>query len=123
MGPKSSVSPLLLPQQHLSKTTFTSTSTAASGCSMPKLAELVPVSPCSRPPRGPQLFHSQVNSLSSRACKCTFVFHSEVTSPLENVLANALVTFTRKSASPVKNVLAQALSTFTLKAAHSQDHA
>ena len=42
---------------------FTSTSTAASGCSMPRLAELVPVSPCSCPPRGLQLFHSQVNSL------------------------------------------------------------
>ena len=32
-----------------------------------------------------------------RACKCTFDFHSEVTSPLKNVLAGALVTFTHKS--------------------------
>ena len=46
---------------------FTSTSTAAVGCSMPRVAELVPVSPCSCPPIGPQLFLSQVNSLS-RSC-------------------------------------------------------
>ena len=58
---------------------FTSTSTAASGCSIPRLEELVPVSPCSCPPRRPQLFHSQV------------------TSPLKNVLASALLTFTHKS--------------------------
>ena len=43
---------------------FTSTSTSASGCSMPRPAELVPVSPCSCPPRGPQLFRSQVNCTS-----------------------------------------------------------
>ena len=36
---------------------FTSSSTAASGCSFPRPEELVPVSPCSCPPRGPQLFH------------------------------------------------------------------
>ena len=96
---------------------FTSTSTALSGCSMPRPEELVPVSPCSCPPRGLQLFHSQVNltskivlakcdfclSLRSHfssqecACKCTFDFHSEVTSPLKNTLANALLTFTHKS--------------------------
>ena len=76
---------------------FTSTSTAASGCSMPRLAELVPVSPCSCRPRAPQFFHSQVNSLSrsclqvhfrlslrshltsqERACKCSGDFHSQV---------------------------------------------
>ena len=56
-----------------------------------------------------------------RACKDTFDSHSEVASPLKNVLANALVT--RKSASPLKNVLAQALSTFTCKSTHSQDRA
>ena len=95
---------------------FTSTSTAASWCPIPRLEGLVPVSPCSCPPRGLQLFHSQVNFTlknvlakafstftsksthsQDRACKCTFDFHSEVTSPLKNVLANALVTFTRKS--------------------------
>ena len=58
---------------------FTSTSAAASGCSMPRPEELVPVSPCSCPPREPQLFHSQVNFTS------------------KNVLASALFTFTRKS--------------------------
>ena len=58
---------------------FTSTSAAASGCSIPRPEELVPVSPFSCPPRGPQLFHSQVNS------------------PLKNVLANAPLTFTHKS--------------------------
>ena len=36
--------------------------------------------------------HSQ-----ERACKCTFDFHSQVTSPLKNVLASALLTFTHKS--------------------------
>ena len=36
---------------------FTCTSAAASGCSMPRPEELVPVSPCSCPPRGLQLFH------------------------------------------------------------------
>ena len=46
---------------------FTSTCTAASGCSMPRLEELAPVSPCSCPPRGPQLFQSQVTHLS-RTC-------------------------------------------------------
>ena len=96
---------------------FTSTSTAASGCSMPRPAELVPVSPCSCPPRGLQLFHSQVNCISKivlakcnfwlslrshftsqeRTCKYTFAFHSEVTSPLKNVIANPLLTFTQKS--------------------------
>ena len=60
-----------------------------------------------------------------RSClpSTTFDFHSEVTSHLKNVLANALVTFTRKSASLLKNVLAQALSTFTGKSTHSQDRA
>ena len=58
---------------------FTSTSTAASGCSMPRPDDLVTVSPCSCPPKGPQLFHSQVN------------FTSKI------VLANALLTFTHKS--------------------------
>ena len=113
---------------------FTSTSTAASGCSVPRLEQLVPVSPCSCPPRGPQLFHSQVNftlknvlaqalstftrkSAHSQdcACKCTFDFHSKVTSPLKNMLANAVVTFTQKSTSPFKNVLTKALLTVTHK--------
>ena len=77
---------------------FTSTSAAASGCSMPRSEGLVSVSPCLCPPRGPQLFHSQVNVTSQeRACKCTFDFHSQVTSPLKNVLASALLTFTHKS--------------------------
>ena len=121
---------------------FTSTSTAAPGCSIPRLEELFPVSPCSCPPRGPQLFHSQVNfthknvlakALSTftrksahsqdRACKCTCDFHSKVTSPLKNVLANAQVTFSQKSTSPFKNVLANAPLTFTRKSTHSQDRA
>ena len=95
---------------------FTSTSTAASGCSMPRLEELVPVLPCSCPPRGPRLFHSQVSFTSQeRAPQSTFDFHSQVdtlwrscsqvhlwfslqvTSPLKKVLASALLTFTHKS--------------------------
>ena len=60
---------------------FTSTSAAASGCSMPIPEEIVPVSPCSCPPRGPQLFHLQVNFTSQdRACQGTFDFHSQVNS-------------------------------------------
>ena len=60
---------------------FTSTSTAASGCSMSRLGELVPVSPCSCPPRGPQLFHSQVNFTSQEhARRSTLDFHSQVNS-------------------------------------------
>ena len=102
--------------------TSTSTSTAASGCSMPRLAVflccLARVHQEDRSSSTHRSTHSQ-----DRACKCTIDFHSEVTSPLKNVLANALVTFTRKSASPLKNVLAKALSTFTRKSAHSQDHA
>ena len=35
--------------------------------------------------------------LKIRLTKCTFDFHSEVTSPLKNVLASALLTFTHKS--------------------------
>ena len=76
---------------------FTSTSAAASGCSMPRPEELVPVSLCSCPPRGPKLFHSQVNFTSQEcACQGTFDFHSQVNS-LKNVLASALLTFTHKS--------------------------
>ena len=84
---------------------FTSTSTAASGCSIPRLVELVPVSPCSCPPRGLQLSHSQVNFT------------------LKNVLANALVTFTQKSASPLKIVVTSAPLAFTRKSTISQDRA
>ena len=37
--------------------------------------------PCSCPPRGPQLFHSQVKFTSQeRACQCTIDFHSQVIS-------------------------------------------
>ena len=66
---------------------------------MPRPAELVPVSPCSCPPSGLQLFHSQVNCTSKivlakcdfwlslrshftsqeRAFKCIVDFHSQVT--------------------------------------------
>ena len=109
------------------------TSTAASGCSMPRLAELVPVSPCSCPPRGLQLFHSQVNSLSrsclqvhfwlwirchltsqERACKCTGDFHSQVTLPLKIVLTSALLTFTPCQVTS-QDVVASAPLTFTHK--------
>ena len=77
---------------------FTSTSAAVSVCSMPRPEELVPVSPCSCPPRGPQLFHLQVNFTSQECtCQCTLDFHSQVTSPLKNMLASALLTFTHKS--------------------------
>ena len=117
MGQNYSVSPLLLPRQHLSKTClhlhlspcfwmFHAQTWRACSCV---------ALPC--PPRGPQLFHSQVNLTSKivlakcdfwlslrghftsqeRACKCTFDLHWEVTSPLKNVLASALVTFTHKS--------------------------
>ena len=58
---------------------FTSTSTAASGCSIPRPEELVPVSPCLCPPRGLQLFHFQVNfTFQECARKCTVDFHSQV---------------------------------------------
>ena len=58
---------------------FTSTPATASGCSIPRPEELVPVSPCSCPPRGPQLFHSQVNFTSQEcACQSSFDFHSQV---------------------------------------------
>ena len=76
---------------------LTSTSAAATGCSIPTPEELVPVSPCSCLPRGLQLFHPQVNFTSQdRACQGTFNFHSQVTSPLKNVLASALLAFTHK---------------------------
>ena len=76
---------------------FTSTSTAASECFLPRPAELVPVSPCSCPPRGPQRFHSQVSLASQElACQGTLDFHLQVNT-LKNVLANALLTFTHKS--------------------------
>ena len=58
---------------------FTSTSTAASGCSMSRPAEPLPVSPCSCPPRGPQLLP----------------LAGQLT--LKIVLASALLTFTQKS--------------------------
>ena len=62
---------------------FTSTSAAASGCSMSRPEEPVPVAPCSYPPRGPQLFYSQVNLTShERAHKCTVDFNSQVKSLL-----------------------------------------
>ena len=74
-----------------------------------------------------------------RSClpSATFDFHSEVTSPVKNLLANALLTLTRKSTSPprsclpsvtsdfhsevtspLKNMLANALLTFTQKSLH-----
>ena len=60
---------------------FTSTSIAASGCSIPRPEEPAPVSPCSCPPIGQQLLHSQVNFTSQeRACKCTVDFYSQVNS-------------------------------------------
>ena len=95
---------------------FTSTSAAASGCSMPRPEELVPVSPCSCPPRGPQLFHlqviftseecacqstfdfhSQVNSLSRTCFKCTVDFHSQVTSLLSSSHSGRLAIVARVS--------------------------
>ena len=42
-------------------------------------------------------FHSQVSSLSRSFLQMHFWLSLRVTSPLKNVLANALVTFTRKS--------------------------
>ena len=96
---------------------FTSTSTAASGCSTPRPEELVPVSPFSYPPRGLQLFHLQVNVTSKivlakcdfllslrshftsqeRPCNCTFDFHSEVTSLLSSSHLGRLATVARVS--------------------------
>ena len=77
---------------------FTSTSTAASGCSMPRPEELVPVLPCSCPPRGPQLFHSQVNFTSKIVlAKCTFDFHSQVTSLRSSSHSGRLATVARVS--------------------------
>ena len=96
---------------------FTSTSAAASVCSMPRPEEPVPVSPCSCPPRGPQLFHSQVNFTSQeharkcsvdfhpqvnftsqeRARKCTVDFHSQVTSLLTSSHSGRLATVARFS--------------------------
>ena len=115
---------------------FTSTSAAASGCSIPRREELVPVSPCSCPPRGPQLFHSQVNFTSqARACQSTFDFHSQVNSlsrsclqvhlwlsltsqlDLKIVLASALW-LSLTSQLTLKIVLASALLTFIHKSPH-----
>ena len=53
--------------------------------------------------------HSQ-----DRACKCTFDFHSEVTSPLKIVLTSALFTFTPCQVTS-QDVLASAPLTFTHK--------
>ena len=75
------------------------------------------MSPCSCPPRGPQLFHSHVNCTSKivlakcdfllslrshftsqeRACKCTFDFHSEVTSLQSSSHSGRLATVARAS--------------------------
>ena len=94
---------------------FTSISTAASGCSIPRLAELVPVLPCSCPSRGPQVFHSQVNFTSKIVlAKCTSDFHSKVNFTSKIVLANAFLTFTPKSPQ-VSDVLSKCTSDF-----HSQ---
>ena len=77
---------------------FTYTSAAASGCSTPRHEELVPVSPCSCPPRGPQLFHSQVNFTSQEpACQYTFDFHSQVNSLLTSSHSGRLATVARTS--------------------------
>ena len=64
---------------------FTYNSAAVPGCAMPRSQE--------------------------RACKCTVDFLLQVISPLKNVLANAPLTFHRKSTSPLKNVLANAKRT------------
>ena len=77
---------------------ITSTSTAASRCSMHRPKELVPVSPCSCPSRGSSSFTRKSTAPPrSYLPSATFDFHSEVTSPLKNVLASALLTFTQKS--------------------------
>ena len=77
---------------------FTSTSTAASGCSIPRLEELVPLTPCSCLPRGPHLFHSQVSFTSQeRACLSTLDFPSQVNSLSRSCLQVHFWTFTQKS--------------------------
>ena len=94
---------------------FTSTSTVASGCSIPRLEELVPVSPCSCPSRGLQLFHSQVNFTSKiMLAKCASDVHSLVNFTSKIVLANSLLTFTPKSPQ-VSDLLCKCTSDF-----HSQ---
>ena len=70
-----------------------SNSAAASGCSMSRPEEPLPVLPCSCPPRGPQLLHSQVNFISQeRARKCTVDFHSQVNSLLTSSISGKLAT-------------------------------
>ena len=117
---------------------FTSTSTAASGCSMPRPEELVPVSPCSCPPRGPRLFHSQVNFTSkivlakcdfwlslrshftSQECACKVHFWLSLRSHFTSQEHACKCTFDFHSevTSPLKNVLARAPLTFTHKSLH-----
>ena len=116
---------------------FTFTSTAASECSMPRLKELVPVSPCSCSPRGPQLFHSEVNFTSQEcAYQSTLDFHSQVNSLSRSCLqvhfwlsfrshftsqeraCKCTFDFHSEVTSPPKNVLASALLTFTHKSLH-----
>ena len=113
---------------------FTSTSAAASGCSMSRPEEPVPVSRCLFPPRGLQLLHSQVIFTSQeRAHKCTLNFHLQVNFTSQNVLTNAPLIFTCKSTHSqasarkctldfysqvnltTQNVLANAPLTFTRK--------
>ena len=76
---------------------FTSTSAAASGCSIPRPEEPLAVSPCSCPPRGPQLLHSQVNSLSRTYLQMHRWLSLASQLTLKNVLGNAPLTFTLKS--------------------------
>ena len=76
---------------------FTSTSAAASGCFISRPQELVPVSPCSCPPRGPQPFHRKSTHSQERARKCAIDFFIACQLTLKNVLANALLPFHHKS--------------------------
>ena len=92
------------------KLAFTSTSAAASGCSMPDLKSLF-LCRLARVHQRTQLFHSQVNSplknvltnapliftrrsthSLERACKCTLDFHSRVTSLLTSSHSGRLAT-------------------------------
>ena len=98
---------------------FTSTFTAASGCSRPRLEELVPVSPCSCPPRGPQLFHSQVNFTSQeRACQSTIDFHSQVNFTSQECACQSTLDFHSQVNSLSRSCLQVHFWTYTQKSPH-----
>ena len=99
---------------------LTSASAAASGCWMPRPEELVPVSPYSCPPRGPQLFHSQVNFTSQEcACQVHLLTFTQKSLHLWRICLQVhLLTFTQKSLHLSRTCLQMHLLTLTQKSLH-----